>query len=189
MRPTALPLVLLSLSARSLRPGGCKAIIAENLALRHQLTVQSRSRSKGPARAALGCLCLYISPRRPCRVAIVIRPARVFNFQRARVQRKYRRLCSYCGRTRPGPTGPCEAFITAIAALKQRNRRFGRPRIAYLVKVKFGMDCNKSAARRVLARLFYRNPGHAHGPSWLTGPALQKQPLAHRAVCLCIRDS
>ena len=174
MRSTALLLLdLLIVLAKSLRPRGYRAIIAENLILRHQLTVLSRSRRKAPnlrarERIALGCLSPFISPRRLRSVAIVIKPATLLKFHRALVKRKYRRLFSNSGRKRPGPTGPSQELIAAIVALKQRNPQFGCPRIAYIITVKFGIEINKDVVRRVLARHFYPDPGHAHGPSWLT---------------------
>ena len=117
MRSTALLLLdLLILFAKSLRPGGCKAIIAENLILRHQLTVLSRSRRKAPnlrarERIALGCLSLFISPRRLRSVAIVIKPATLLKFHRALVKRKYRRLFSNSGRKRRGAACTRQALL------------------------------------------------------------------------------
>ena len=57
---------LLVLSAKSLKSGGTKAIIAENLMLKQQLIVLSRARRKAPNlqtgdRFLLGALSLLIS--------------------------------------------------------------------------------------------------------------------------------
>lgn len=163
---------LLILLARSVHPRGYKAIIAENLILKHQLSILARSRRKAPnlethERVVLGLLSLFISPRRLRRVAIAIRPATLLKFHRALIKRKYHRLFSNSGR-RPGPKGPSQELIAAIVALKQRNPQFGCPRIAYIITVNFGIEINKDVVRRVLATHFYPDPNHAQGPSWLT---------------------
>jgi transposase InsO family protein len=116
----------------------------------------------------LGSLSMFIPLRRLRSVAVVIRPATLLKFHRALVKRKYHRLFSNFGYKRPGPEGPSQELIAAILALKQRNPRFGCPRIAYIITVKFGIEINKDVVRRVLAKHFYPDPGDAHGPSWLT---------------------
>jgi hypothetical protein len=57
----------LVLIANALRPGGIKSLIAENLILKHQLTVLSRTRQRAPNlkatdRFLLGALSLPVSP-------------------------------------------------------------------------------------------------------------------------------
>jgi transposase InsO family protein len=51
--------------------------------------------------------------------------------------------------------------------MKQRNPRFGCPRIAQQINKAFGLDIDKDAARRVLAT-HYRPRSGDGGPSWLT---------------------
>ncbi len=179
---TLLLLDLLVLLAKSLRRRGCKAIIAENLILRHQLAILARSRKKAPnlkarERMVLGYLSLFIAPRRLRSVAIAISPATLLKFHRALVKRKYHHLFSNSARREPGPKGPSQELIAAIIALKQRNPQFGCPRIAYIITVKFGIAINKDVVRRVLAKHFYPDPGHAQGPSWLTFIAQSKDRL------------
>ena len=73
-------MLLLVLFAKSLKFGGTKATIAENLLLKQQLIVLSRARKKAPNlqtsdRFLFGALSLLISPRRLSPVAIIIKPA------------------------------------------------------------------------------------------------------------------
>jgi hypothetical protein len=62
---------------------------------------------------------------------------------------------------------PSPEFIQAIVDLKQRNPRFGCPRIALIVSRTFGLDIDKGVVRRVLAKHYRPAPGDG-GPSWLT---------------------
>jgi putative transposase len=58
-------------------------------------------------------------------------------------------------------------LVHAIVELKQRNPRFGAPRIAQQLVKSFGVTINKDLVRRVLAA-HYRPQSHQGGPSWLT---------------------
>ena len=134
---------LLVLFAKSLKSGGTKATIAENLLLKQQLIMLSRARKKAPNfqtsdRFLFGALSLLISPRRLSTVAIIIKPATLLKFHRALVKRKYRSLFSNKGHRRPGPKGSPRELIAAIVELKQRNPRYGCPRIAYIISLTFG---------------------------------------------------
>jgi transcriptional regulator of met regulon len=51
--------------------------------------------------------------------------------------------------------------------MKQRNPRYGCPRIAQQINLAFGLDLDKDTVRRVLAVHYKPDPGN-HGPSWLT---------------------
>ena len=148
---------LLVLFAKSLKSGGTKAAIAENLMLKQQLIVLSRARRKAPNlrtsdRFLLGALSLLVSPRRLSTVAILIKPATLLKFHRALVKHKYRRLFRKKGNKRPGPKGPSQELIAAIVELKQRNPRYGCPRIAYIFSLTFGIEINKNIVRRILAK-------------------------------------
>jgi len=68
---------------------------------------------------------------------------------------------------RQDPKGPARELIQAIVALKQRNPRFGCPRIAQQLSKTFGAEIDKDVVRRVLAA-HYRPEPHHGGPSWLT---------------------
>jgi len=163
----------LVLIVKALQPGGVKALIAENLLLKHQLGILARARHKSPNlktsdRFLLGALSLLVSPRRLFAVAIIIKPATLLKFHRALVRRKYRRLFSNEGHRRPGPKGPSRVLIAAIVELKQRNPRYGCPRIAYIITLTFGIAINKDVVRRILANHYKPRPGTTQGPSWLS---------------------
>ncbi len=64
----------------------------------------------------------------------------------------------------------------AIVAMKQRNPRFGCPRIAEQINASFGLDIDKDIVRRVLAK-HYRPDPRDQGPSWLTTLGLAKDSL------------
>ncbi|MDA1075753.1 MAG: helix-turn-helix domain-containing protein [Proteobacteria bacterium] len=164
---------ILVVLAKMLRTGGIEAIIAENLLLKQQLILLGRSRRKAPNlrtsnRFILGGLSLFISARRRLSVAVIIRPSALLKFHRVLVKRKYRRLFCNSGHTKPGPKGPSRELIAAIVELKQRNPRYGCPRIAYIISLTFGTAINKYVVRRVLAKHCKPKPGNTQSPSWLS---------------------
>jgi len=163
---------LLTTMAKLIRPGGSRAVIAENLLLKQQLIVHSRSRQRAPNlttrdRALLGFMSLFLSPRRMARTAIIIKPSTLLSFHNALKKRKYRLLYSPHGSRKPGPKGPPEEVINAIVKMKQRNPRYGCPRIAQQINMAFGLDLDKDIIRRVLA-IHYKPDPSKRGPSWLT---------------------
>jgi len=82
--------------------------------------------------------------------------------------RKYRLLYSSTGsKLKPGPKGPSQELIQAIVDMKQRNPRFGCPRIAQQINRAFGTNIDKDVVRRVLA-IHYQPDSGGSGPSWLT---------------------
>ena len=86
---------LLTTLAKLLRPGGGRAVIAENLILKQQLIIHSRSRQRAPNlstqdRALLGFWSLFLNPRRIARSAIILKPSTLFRFHNALKKRKYR---------------------------------------------------------------------------------------------------
>jgi len=164
---------LINLVMRLLRPGGTRSVIAENLLLRHQLAVLNRNRKRAPNlqlsnRVALGLISQWINPHRLRSVAIIVQPATILKFHRALVRRKYQRLFNAKNPNKPGPSGPSKELIEAIVEIKQRNPRFGSPRIADIITLRFGMPINKDVVRRVLTKYYKPHPGHPGGPSWLT---------------------
>ena len=147
---------LLAALAKLLRPGGGRTVIAENLLLKQQLIIHSRSRQRAPNlttqdRTLLGFLSLFMHPKRIARSSIIIRPSTLLSFHNAMKKRKYRLLYSPGGGKRPGPKGPSREVIPdkagqaldAIVEMKQRNPRFGCPRIAQQINVAFGLDLDK----------------------------------------------
>ena len=163
---------LLTSVAKLLGPGGSRAVIAENLLLKHQLLVHRRSRKRSPNlsvsdRALLGFWTLFLNPRRITRAAIIVQPSTLLRFHAALKRRKYRLLYSARKMGKPGPKGPSREVIDAIVAMKERNPRFGCPRIAQQMNLAFGLDLDKDVVRRILAIHYRPDPGGT-GPSWLT---------------------
>jgi hypothetical protein len=118
---------LLVTFAKLLRPDGVRAVAAESLLLKHQLLISNRSRRRAPNRTTfdrflIGLTTLFLSPRRIPKLGALIKPATLFKFHKALVDRKYRLLFSSSLRRRkPGPKGPSAELITAIVELKRRN--------------------------------------------------------------------
>ncbi len=163
---------LLITATRVLRPGGVRAVIAENLLLKQQLQIVARSRQRAPNlvtadRFFLGFWSLFLPPSRICKSAVILRPSTLFRFHQYLVRRKYRLLFSPRTRTKPGPKGPSEMLIHAIVELKRRNPAFGCPRIALIISKTFGVEIDKNVVRRMLAKHYHPEIGGG-GPSWLT---------------------
>lgn len=163
---------LLTTIAKLLGPGGERAVIADNLLMKQQLLVINRSRRRAPNLSALdrflfGFWSLFLSPRRIRRAAVIIRPSMLLKFHDMLKKRKYRLLYSSGRNGNPGPKGPSRELIQAIVEMKQRNPRFGCPRIAQQISRAFGIDIDKDVVRRVLAAHYRPVPGSG-GPSWLT---------------------
>jgi hypothetical protein len=158
--------------ARRLGPGGAKAIIAESLLVKHRQLIAHRSAGKTPRlttsdRFLCGFLALFMRPGRIRKAAVVIKPATLTKFRRALLSRNYQRLFSSRKHAKPGPKGPSEDLIRVIVELKQRNPRFGCPRIAQQINKTFGINIDKDVVRRVLAKHYNPAP-YDSGPSWLT---------------------
>ena len=163
---------LLNTLAKLFQPGGSRAVIAENLLLKQQLIIHSRSRQRAPNlttrdRALLGFMSLFLNPRRIIRAAIIIKPSTLLSFHNALKKRKYRLLYSPRGGRKPGPKGPSKEIIQAIVEMKQRNPRYGCPRIAKQINLALGLELDKDIVRRILA-VHYKPDPSMRGPSWLT---------------------
>ena len=96
---------LLVTFAKLFRPGGVRADAAESLLLKHQLLISNRARQRAPDlkptdRFALGLTTLFVSPRRIPKLGVLIKPATLFKFHNALVDRKYRLLFSSSYRRR-----------------------------------------------------------------------------------------
>jgi putative transposase len=190
MKEAAILLIhLLTTIAKLLGPGGANAIIAENLLLKQQLLVVTRSRRRSPNlstydRFLMGFLSLFLRPGRIIKIALSIRPSTLLNFHQCLVRRKYSRLFSPTKKTKPGPKGPSDALIRAIVELKRRNTDFGCPRIALIISKTFGMHIDKHVVRRVLVK-HYRPESGGVGPSWLTFLGHMKDSLWSNDLFRC----
>ena len=171
---------LLTTLAKMIKPGGGRAVMAENLLLKQQLIIHSRSRQRAPHlttsdRVLLGFWTLFMNPRRIARSAIIIKPATLFRFHAAMKKRKYRNLYSPGGGRKPGQKGPSKEVmpdtagqaLKPIAEMKRRNPRYGCPRIAQQINLAFGLDLDKDTVRRLQDIHYKPEPGE-WGPSWLT---------------------
>src|SRR5882762_8870531 len=126
---------LITTVLRIARPGGVRSVVAESVLIKHQLLIVNRSRRRAPNlrvldRLIAGFCSLWIKPTRLLRSAIAFKPSTLLNFHRALVQRKYRLLFSPKSQRKPGPKGPDQDLIRAVIDMKQRNSRWGCPRIA-----------------------------------------------------------
>jgi hypothetical protein len=153
------------------RPGGVRSVVAQSLALRHQLLVLQRRRRRAPRltpwdRLFFG-LSLWLSPCRRTKVSIVLRPLTFVRFHEALVRCKYRLLYTCKSRAKPGPKGPSAELIAAVVEMKRRNPKFGCLKIAQQISHAFGIEVNKDVVRRILQQHCAGLP-HGNGPSWLT---------------------
>ena len=164
---------LLTTIAQLLGPGGAKTVVADSLLMKQQLLIINRSRQRAPNlsaldRVLLGFWSLFLNPRHLWRAAVIIRPSTLLNFHNLLKQRKYQILYSSSGSKRkPGPKGPSQELIQVIVEMKQRNPRFGCPRIAQQINKAFGTNIDKDVVRRVLTAHYRPEPSDG-GPSWLT---------------------
>ena len=147
--------------------------MAENLLIKQQLLILSRTRQRAPnlsslERIVLGLCTLFVAPSRIPKVAAGVRTSTLLKLHRCLVRRKYRTLFSgrRTGR-KPGPKGPPEELVQIIVELKRRNPLFGCPRIALIIAPTFAVDIDKDVVRRILAKHLRPTPGGG-GLSWLT---------------------
>jgi hypothetical protein len=111
MKLLTITLNFISVWLRLMRPGGIRAIAAENIALRKQLIVLSRRHKRAPKLTTFdliifGVLTAMINVKRLSRIAIGIKPANLLTFHKALVQRKYKWIFSTKTKRKPGPKGP-----------------------------------------------------------------------------------
>jgi hypothetical protein len=117
---------LLARLAILLGTGGTRAVLAENILLRQLLLVLQRSRRRAPNlrpadRLLFGFYSQFLSPRRPIRTAILLKPATLLRFHRGFKDFKYRFHYSSSPKPKPGPKGSSPELIRVICELKRRN--------------------------------------------------------------------
>jgi len=172
MRLLTLMFSYLLIYVKTLRPGGIKAIVAENKLLRQQLIIANRGRKRSPHLTLFDRLCLalmvgIISPERLLKAAILIKPATLLKIHKTLIKRKHHLLFSSKNKKKPGPPTPRQEIITAVVQMKKMDPRFGCRRIAMQVSLTFGIDINKDAVYRILSKYYKPHLG-GDGPSWLT---------------------
>ena len=146
---------LVSLTTKLLKHNGMKAVMAQNLLLKQQLFVLTRSRKRAPNlssfdRFFLGLWSTFLDPRRIKRVAVLVQPSTLLKFHQAMVKRKYRLLYSSPNRKKPGPKGPSQDLIELVLEMKRRNPNFGCIKIADQIAKTFALPLNKEMVRRIL---------------------------------------
>ena len=148
--------------------------MAENLALRQQLIVLNRNRSRAPQlktqdRWLFGVVTGFIADSRLHKIAIAIKPSTLLKFHKALVKRKYKLLYSNNGKNKLGRHGPSPYMIDLVIEMKQKNPRFGYRRIAMQIYQRLGITISCFAVGRIQRQHY--NPrlgGNNDGPSWLT---------------------
>src|SRR5208282_3549283 len=163
---------LLVTLARLASPGGLRSVVAESLAVKHQLLIMKRSQRRSPNltswdRLMLGFYTLLVSPKRLRKIAVITKPSTLLRLHQALVKRKYHLLYSSQRTRRPGPKGPSGELIAAVVEMKQRNPRIGCRKIAEQISNAFGLAINKDVVRRILIQHYPPAPG-GDGPSWLS---------------------
>jgi putative transposase len=167
--------------ARLLGPGGVRSLIAESLLLKHQILILNRSRKRSPNlhvsdRILAGLLALLVRPTRLLRSSIVLKPSTLLALHKFMSKGKYRMLFSLDRRRQPGPKSPSAELIRAVVDVKQRNSKWGCPRIAQQMALAFHIQIDKDVVRRILVR-HYRQGQDSDGPSWLTFRGHMKDSL------------
>ena len=172
---------LLVTLARLASPGGLRSVVAESLAVKHQLLVMRRSQRRAPNltswdRLTLGFYTLLVSPKRVRKMSVITKPSTLLRFHHALVKCKYHLLYNFQRPRRPGPKGPSSELIPAVVEMKRRNPRMGCRKIAEQISNAFGLEINKDVVRRILIQHYRPAPGGA-GPSWLSVIAQAKDSL------------
>jgi hypothetical protein len=162
---------LVSLTPKLLRRGGMKALIAENLLLKQQLFLLSRSRKRAP----------NLSPPRSGPIGPLDHlsgssPPQAGGHSRSTVytgeispshgKEKNRWLSSSPNRKKPGPKGPSREVIELVLEMKRRNPDFGYTKIAEHISKSFALSLDKDVVRRILITDF--RPERDGVPSWLS---------------------
>jgi putative transposase len=167
-----------------LKPGGVKVVMAESIAMKHQLIVMNRVRKRSPAlvtrdRFLFGLLATLIGERRLQKIAVIIKPATILAFHQALVKRKYSKLYSNKAKKIPGKKAQDQALIDLVVEMKRRNPSFGYGRISMQKLEAFGVSISRFAVGRILRKNKHNLP-FGDGPSWLTSIGHIKDSLWSR---------
>jgi putative transposase len=143
-------------------------VVAESLAVKHQLLIMKRSQRRAPNltswdRLMLGFYTLLVSPKRLRKMAVKTKPSTLLRLHQPLVKRKYHLFYGSNRARRPGPKGPSSELIAAVVEMKRRNPRMGCRKIAEQISSAFGLEINKDVVRRILVR-YYRPAPAGDGP-------------------------
>jgi len=163
---------LLVTLARLASPGGLRTVVAESLAVKHQLLIMKRPQRRAPKltawdRLMLGFWTLLVSPKRLRKIAVIMKASTLMRFHQALIKRKYHLLYGSKRPRRPGPKGPSIELIAVVVEMKRRNPRMGCRKIAEQIASAFGLEINKDVVRRIIIQNYRPAPG-GPGPSWLS---------------------
>jgi hypothetical protein len=153
-----------------LKPGGVKRVMAESIAMKHQLVVMNCARKRSPAlvtrdRLLFGLLAILIGERRLQKIAVIIKPATILAFHKALVKRKYSKLYSNRAKKVPGRKAREQVLIDLVIEMKRRNPSFGYGRISMQIFEAFGVTISRFAVARILRKNRHDLPS-GDGPSW-----------------------
>jgi len=115
----------------------------------------------------MGFCSLFLMRLHIRRAAVIIRHSTLLELHQLLQQRKYRRLYTSGGTSKPGPRGLSKEIIDAVVELKRHNPPFGCPTIAQPINHTFGPSIDKDIVRHILVAHFTPGSGGS-GPSWLT---------------------
>jgi len=123
---------LVSLTHKRLGRGGMKVLITENLLLKQQLFLITRSRKRGlhlkPLdRFLLGLWTIFLDPRRIKRAALLVKPSTLLRYHHALVKWKNRLLYSFRKRGKPGPKGPSRQLIELVLETEEHTSELQSP--------------------------------------------------------------
>jgi transposase InsO family protein len=154
-----------------LKPGGVKLVMAETIAMKHELIVMNRARKRSPAlvtrdRFLFGLLAMIIGKRLQ-KVAVILKPATILAFHKALIKRKYIKLYSNRAKKIPGRKAREQVLIDLVIEMKRRNPSFGYGRISMQIFEAFGVIISRFAVARILRKNRHNLPS-GDGPSWLT---------------------
>ncbi len=73
---------------RLIEPGGVKAVMAENIAMRQQLITLARARQRAPKlkttdRFIFGIIAFFVGAKRLEKIAVTLKPATILKYHRA----------------------------------------------------------------------------------------------------------
>jgi putative transposase len=149
-----------------------KRVMAESIAMKHQLIVMNRVRKRSPSlvtqdRFLFGLLAILIGERRLQKVAVILKPATILTFHKALVKRKYSKLYSNQVKKTTGRKARDQVLIDLVVEMKKRNPSFGYGRISMQIFEAFGITISRFAVARILRKNRHNLPS-GDGPSWLT---------------------
>ena len=162
----------ITLFIRLLLLGGGQKVASDNIVLCKQLITMARGVKRSPKLTTSDCiifgmLASMISPKRLARIAIILKPATIFQFHKALVKRKYRLLFLNKKSNNGGGKGPDKSVIGAAIEMKKRNPIYGYRRIAMQISSAFGLTIDKDVVRQILIKNYKPN-GNDGRASWLT---------------------